>query len=62
MMKDKEKIVYERIRTLKKGSLEQKKIALECEKILSDRCEEESLEVKLEKIIKILILSNEKKV
>ena len=62
MMKDKEKIVYERIRTLKNGSLEQKKIALECEKILSDRCEEESLEVKLEKIIKILILSNEKKV
>ena len=54
MVKDKEKIIYESIRTLKKGNLQQQKTALECEKLLSDRCNKESLEVKLEKIIKIL--------
>ena len=54
MMKDKEKLIYEKIRAFKKGNLHQQRIALECEKILSDRCNKESLEVKLERIRKIL--------
>ena len=53
-MNDKEKEIYTKIRELKKGNLEQKKLAIKCEKILADECSNKNLNEKLNMVISII--------
>lgn len=46
--------IYDKIRKLRDGNESQRRLAVECEKILSDRVAGESLNDKLMKILKIL--------
>lgn len=50
MMRDKEIKIYDKILLLRKGDEKQRKIAIECEKLLADECSRYSLDEKLEKI------------
>ena len=47
MINEEESAIYERIRELRRGSIEERRMAIECEKLLSDYYAKESLEEKL---------------
>ena len=54
MAKDREKEIYEKIRELKEGNMSQRKVAIECEKILADECSNKTLNEKLDLIFEMI--------
>lgn len=58
-MKDKYYQIYDKLLKLRKGNLEQRKVAIECEMILSDEDSKDGLDKKIEKIKHILAREEE---